>query len=165
MNKILDIEKIRQQLDEADIYEDYDGNKIQTIYIGDVRDMTPSGKVYMPFACSNLTPCERCKGKGYIKNKNGQKKKYEQTLRKLKSLQSTENEKLITKLLKQQWQWKPTKVCTECCGLGSLETRLDQDYWEQLQSELDEINAWHHLSDDDGCDVMVSREAIEYGDN
>ncbi len=170
MSKILDIDEIRQRLDEADIYEDYDGNKIQTVYIGDIRDMTPSGKVYTPFACSNVTPCERCKGTTQIKNKHYKKKKWTKIHNRLNKL--TRNaidiygfydnwpKTIIArrkKLKKQEVHWAQYLLCPECRGLGSLEARLDQDYLKQLQSELDEIDAWHHLSESDGCDILISR--------
>jgi len=43
---------------------DYDnpGQEIRRIYLGDYL-LTPSGKVYMPWATSNLEACPRCKGK------------------------------------------------------------------------------------------------------
>jgi hypothetical protein len=57
------------------------------------------------------------------------------------------------------------KTCPECDGLGSLEARLDRDWWKQLEIELDEINAWAHGSDGDGCDILISREATEVDDD
>lgn len=35
-----------------------------SIYIGSVFSIMPSGKFYMPWACSNVNLCSRCKGKG-----------------------------------------------------------------------------------------------------
>ena len=68
--RILDINKVKQLLDNEDIYEDDDGNKLQTIYLGSILNLTPSGKMYMPFACSNLNPCTKCNGEGVIRNKS-----------------------------------------------------------------------------------------------
>lgn len=168
--QILDINKVKQLLDNEDIYEDDDGNKLQTIYLGSILNLTPSGKMYMPFACSNLSPCTRCKGTGVIKNKHGKKKKHEKVMRKLGlAWQATEHAKLnmnvIRKLQKQRDWWDTTIQCPECNGEGSLEARLDQDWWEQLEIELNEINAWAHESNDDGCDILISREAIEVNDD
>jgi hypothetical protein len=159
MNKpLLDLEKLKSQFDKAETYEDYNGNKLKTIYLGDIRDITPSGKIYTPFAYSNLTICKCCKGDGSIKNKNAKIKKYASARKHFKTLIESEkrNYKKINKYRKQLEQWKPSKTCPECSGLGSIEARLDEDFWEELQSELDEINAWHHGSEGDGCDVMVS---------
>ena len=80
--RILDINKVKQLLDNEDIYEDDDGNKLQTIYLGSILNLTPSGKMYMPFACSNLNPCTKCNGEGVIRNKHGKRKKYENTRKK-----------------------------------------------------------------------------------
>ena len=47
---------------------DYDGNLIASLFVGTVFSLTPSGKYYMPFACSNVELCPRCKGTGQTKN-------------------------------------------------------------------------------------------------
>jgi hypothetical protein len=73
---LVDLVELQQQLDLAEIYEDEEGNKIQTIYLGSILDLTPSGKFYTPFAHSNVDGCPRCNGNGMIKNKHGKKKKY-----------------------------------------------------------------------------------------
>ena len=36
----------------------------RSICMGTVFTIMPSGKFYMPWACSNVEPCPRCKGKG-----------------------------------------------------------------------------------------------------
>lgn len=170
LKSLLDITKLLKQLDKAEVYEDEDGNKTQTVYLGDIRSITPSGKVYMPFACSNLTPCPRCNGTTQIENKHYKKKKWMKihNKRKVLFLNAINQcghfvhwpEKIhqkINKLLKQENHWTQWLICPECIGLGSLEARLDQDFWKQLGSELDTIEAWHHSSEGDGCQVMVSR--------
>ena len=43
-------------------YTDEDGAVL--CYVGTVFNMTPSGKYYLPWACSNVDPCTRCKGQG-----------------------------------------------------------------------------------------------------
>ena len=165
-NRILDINELKEQLDNADIYEDDEGNKLQTTYLGDIRSVTPSGKVYMPFACGNLEPCPRCSGTGEIKNKHGKRKKHEKILKKFRLIwKRIENVELVTKLQKQRDWWSPMSICPECDGIGSLEARLDEDWWNQLEIELDEIGAWSHISEYDGCDILISREAIEVNDD
>jgi hypothetical protein len=73
---------VKRRLDDADIYEDSDGNKLQTIYLGSILYLTPSGKLYTIFARSNLNPCTKCNGEGVIRNKHGKRKKYENTRKK-----------------------------------------------------------------------------------
>jgi|SRR5215469_5502415 len=60
------LKAIRFELSKEDWQEDIDnpGQEIRRLYLGDVFSLTPSGKMYMPFACSNLTPCATCKGSG-----------------------------------------------------------------------------------------------------
>lgn len=169
-NKILNIDRIIHDLIRADIYKDDDGNKLQTIYLGSILDITPSKKIYTIFARSNLNPCTKCNGEGVIRNKHGKRKKYENTRKKrtrlLRTYKKTQhNKNKEKKLWKQENQWKQTKTCPECDGLGSLEARLDRDWWKQLEIELNGINAWAHGSDGDGCDILISREAIEVNEN
>lgn len=44
--------------------EAWDGRPVYAVYIGTVFSVMPSGKYYMPWACSNIEKCNRCKGKG-----------------------------------------------------------------------------------------------------
>jgi hypothetical protein len=171
--QILDLVKLQQQLDSSEIYEDEDGNKTQTIYLGSILDLTHSGKVYYPFAHSNVDCCPRCKGEGTIKNKHGKKKKYEKLLKKKRELfqnlnaekdyfnRTEKQHKKLEKIVKQHEHWNPYILCNECYGLGSLEARLDQDWWKELEEELETINAYIDNSDD-GCDIMIS-SSVEDG--
>lgn len=170
MEPILNLDIIVKLLDEAEVYEDEDGNKIQTIYLGSVLQLTPSGKIYTTYANSNVNLCNRCKGTGEIKNKLRKKKKHEQA--NIKNQRETQKaldlygnysnwpektKERINKIRRRCQRTDPQLICPECHGLGSLEARLDQDWWEQLKEELDTIEAWSHNSDGDGCDVMISR--------
>jgi hypothetical protein len=174
---ILDLVKLLLQLDEAEIHEDNEGNKIQTIYLGDIRSITPSGKVYYPFAHSNVDPCPRCEGTGNLRNKHAKihnfrraNKKYHTTFQQWYKMYGApinrrkKQQQLKEKYINQMEQWEYQHICTECNGLGSLEARLDEDFWEQLQSELDTIGAWYHSSEGDGCNILVSRTAREQYD-
>lgn len=172
--KLLDIEKLKDQLDSAEVYEDENDDKLQTIYLGDIKSITPSGKIYTPWAHSNVDECPHCKGTEKIKNKHGQITKTTRMAKHVWELagawkrsywELTKNQQnKIDKIRKQIEHYTVYIPCPECGGLGSLEARLDQDFWEQLESELDEIKAWYHGSDGDGCDVMVSRAAREQHD-
>jgi hypothetical protein len=164
---ILNINAVKQELDNAEIYEDEDGNKIQTIYLGSILNLTPSGKFYTPFANSNVDHCQRCEGTGSIKNKHGQITKMRRITKYIRELTNEwetpyreltkHQQNKINKLRKMKEHYSIYVTCPECRGLGSLEARLDQDWWEQLESELDEIEAYSHGSEGDGCDVMISR--------
>ena len=169
---ILNLEVVKQELDDAEVYEDEDGNKLQTIYLGSILSLTPSGKFYTPWASSNVCKCQRCKGTGYIKNPRGRTKKYNSLRKQLMNLRDNMRRqgynypidwpsgayKKFDKIYKTSRKYEPSITCTECNGMMSLEARLDQDWWNRLEEELDTIEAWSHGSEGDGCDVMVSRQ-------
>lgn len=41
-----------------------DGERVESVFLGTVFDIMPSGKYYMPWASGNVALCPRCKGKG-----------------------------------------------------------------------------------------------------
>jgi hypothetical protein len=47
--------------------EDVEGNKVESIFLGTVFALTPSGKYYTPWANGNVDACPRCKGEGIYK--------------------------------------------------------------------------------------------------
>lgn len=59
---------IRAELDRED-WEDDDenpGTQVRRTFLGSTFTLTPSGKFYVPFACSNLDACPTCKGTGRV---------------------------------------------------------------------------------------------------
>lgn len=59
---------IRAELDRATWEHDIGnpGTECRRVWLGTVSGLTPSGKYYQPFACSNVEPCPRCEGKGTL---------------------------------------------------------------------------------------------------
>jgi hypothetical protein len=59
---------IRAELDRSDWEDDFEnpGSQVRQTYLGTVFNLTPSGKYYLPFACSNVSPCESCHGTGHV---------------------------------------------------------------------------------------------------
>ena len=171
--QILNIDKVKKELDNAEINEDpeNEGQFLQTIYLGSILSLTPSGKIYTPWANSNVDLCTRCKGKGNIKNKHKSIKKVDAIDRKIRRVANDwvkpyatltkRQQQLIDKLREIREHYDEWKTCPECYGLGSLEARLDEDWWKQLESELEPIDAWYHGSEGDGCDIMISRVAAD----
>ena len=53
-----------KNIDTWETGEDWEGNKIKSYFLGTVFCLYPSGKYYMPFACSNVELCPKCKGEG-----------------------------------------------------------------------------------------------------
>ena len=166
---ILNIDEIEKELNKAEPYEDIEnpGDFLQTIYLGSILSLTPSGKIYTPFANSNMDLCTRCNGEGKIKNKHKSIKKVDAIDRKIFQVArgwikpyatlTKRQQQLIDKLRKIREHYDEWKTCPECYGMGSSEARLDEDWWKQLESELDQIDAWYHGSEGDGCDILISR--------
>ena len=65
--EIFDLKVIQARLNGEEPEFDEE-NEIWTkhIYIGSVMSLLPSGKYYMPFACSNVEICEVCKRAQYV---------------------------------------------------------------------------------------------------
>jgi len=64
-----DLEAIREELDKESWEPGDHGDEntqVRRVYLGTVMALMPSGKFYMPFACSNLNGCESCKGTGTL---------------------------------------------------------------------------------------------------
>jgi hypothetical protein len=58
------LQAIRTELNRADWEDDAEepGLQVRRLYLGSVLSLTPSGKFYTPFACSNVDACKTCKG-------------------------------------------------------------------------------------------------------
>lgn len=65
--EIFDLKVIQTQLNGEEPEFDEENNMwTKHIYIGSVMSLLPSGKYYMPFACSNVEICEVCKQAGHV---------------------------------------------------------------------------------------------------
>jgi hypothetical protein len=51
--------------------------------------------------------------------------------------------------------YEETRRCWRCDGIGSAEAKDDSDFWEDLESELDTIGAWHESGEGAPCDVFI----------
>ncbi len=64
------IESAMKCIENEEPYKDIDGNTLKSVFIGTCFNIMPSGKYYMPYACSNVEKCSKCDGKGEITNSN-----------------------------------------------------------------------------------------------
>jgi hypothetical protein len=154
--KLLIEDVILNRFREAETIEDDDGNKIKEIYLMNTLDC-PSHKFYTPFAHSNVGQCKCCKGTGEIRNKHAKKKKFEYLKKKFMRMWTTSDDdpSKVIKIRKQANHWEPMISCPECHGIGSLEARLDEDFWNQIDDDLSEIGAWRTSSEGNVLDVMA----------
>ena len=72
------IESALKKIESEESYKDMNGNILKSVFIGTCFNIMPSGKYYMPFACSNVKMCLKCKGKGIIINPNADSALYEE---------------------------------------------------------------------------------------
>jgi hypothetical protein len=65
----IDWEVVATKMAEADLEVREDGEGAERrVYLGTVFNWLPSGKYYLPFACSNVEPCPTCQGEGDLPN-------------------------------------------------------------------------------------------------
>jgi len=63
-----DLKEIKKELEQQEAFFDEDNDQMTKIlYLGDIRSMTPSGRYYLPFACSNVTEDEAILDEQYWK--------------------------------------------------------------------------------------------------
>ena len=123
----------------------------------------PSGKYYMPFACSNVDPCPHCKGDGSVKNLNCDTAKYEVALEnvrraRFKAMQDfgaycngewpEGTQAYITVLQIHADGLNPVHTCPFCNGTGSEEAYLDSLWIEALEQVAEENGGWMEFNDD-----------------
>ncbi len=153
----------------AEEWEDNDDDmQVRRVFIGTVFDLLPSGKYYQPFACSNVSLCPFCCGKGTIPGHSSarirkrNKKRYERMLKlgvKLGREYAISHAK-VRNAAHNKWQ----KTCSICGGLGSKEAYQDECWYEQAKKELESIDCFLESGEGDPCDLFVA-ECRENSDN
>lgn len=154
-----------------------DGDGVQrTVFLGSL--INPSGKYYLPFACSNLNPCPQCGGSGKIKRAKARLIKklsnaidqHRAKYRERKSfwrLPGLERARLCrissTDLFVERARLRLETLnaqCERCGGCGSHEAHDDEVFWEMLEKEA-EAHGYSIMSGEgDPCDTFV----VEYRD-
>lgn len=137
--------------------------------LGSVFALTPSGKFYAPFACSNVMGCKRCKGTGTVTNRRADAAKYARMdaaiTEYLHHLWATEgmavnwsspSAYLISMAREERDQYRATLTCTWCDGTGSHEAAKDADWHAALERVAKQFGLFVGGPDGaDGCDVFV----------
>jgi hypothetical protein len=172
----IDWEDIKQEMKSAEWQESFDDpDRLEKhVFLGTVFALYPSGKYYMPFACSNLEPCETCNGNGTITNENSDPEK-------LVALYTIERqlckfvldnygphfdgkwpkklEKALRLLREELANAEPKITCPTCEGVGSEEAYLDECYREQLEQEAEEHGFYICSGEGDPCDIFAGVSA------
>jgi hypothetical protein len=165
----LNLQVIRDQLNFSDWEEDpmNPGTETRQVFLGSVFGLTPSGKYYLPFACSNVEECPQCHGKGSLRGHRRQRiiKKAIKRLESLRQAADKRGQGYRDKLVKRHAFLRQSRVaygysCEFCGGLGSREAYLDQIWNEKAEAELESIGASLASGEGDPCDLF----AAEYRD-
>lgn len=156
---------------------DGSSDPVRCIYIGTVFNLTPSGKYYMPWACSNVEPCQKCKGSGTIDTPVSKRLPVEQLAsfnrealaldRRIRDATirfyghwhkgdwPLELETLLAETSNIVSLTSKKTECNHCEGIGSREAYLDTAWYEELEKELAEIGAFYFHGEGDPCDILV----------
>jgi hypothetical protein len=164
----IDWDRVRKDLDR----EEWQWNECndqfeRSIFIGSVFSLMPSGKYYMPWACSNLAPCPQCKGRAKVETVNKRLlKKWKKAAIRTRNLASKFNlAGNLAKLEKHGWFRyyrnartlldRYEKTCLHCNGIGSREAYLDELYSDKLNAEADKSKLYVTSGEGDPCDIFV----------
>ncbi len=117
-------------------------------FLGSVFSLTPSGKFYAPFACSNVAGCKKCRGTGSVKRRAGNAEALAEAQSRLDAIdiraivdahggytswpESVRAEVDAARAVVESA--KTTRQCEWCSGLGSHEAAQDEDWWAALET-------------------------------
>jgi DnaJ-class molecular chaperone len=160
------LKKVREEfnwpqiVEEAKDQEVYEGGHCW-VYLGSVFSLTPSGKYYQPWACSNLDECPRCKGTGHTKNPKDCSRCNGSGSIVLEGFISPDYLKETGHKVGDRvdcWSCKGSKVeyptCSWCGGCGSQEAHHDEIYMEALEQVADEYGGYIAAGEGDPCDLF-----------
>jgi len=156
-------------------YHEYKGDKIEgeepigQCFLGTVFNLTPSGKYYMPFACSNVDLCPVCQGEGELPNKHYSKaffeifwkakrkyteKQYQKYGKEWKDIPKEKRDFISDLVEKGNNEISPIN-CPGCEGLGSREAMKDEIYREVLEEIAEKHGMFITNGEGDPCDILA----------
>jgi hypothetical protein len=158
--------------DDEGIFSEHERWEERRLYLGSILGLTPSGKMYTPFAASNVDPCPKCEGEGDIQNPDGHPAR-EHAMDTVDHVfrifaihffgyateWPSEVEEISAALNRVKEKWSPRIDCPDCGGMGSAEAYLDEIWNETIQEEADRRNAY--IDYRDGDIFLVRQREIE----
>ena len=165
----IDIEDVRADLETEEWCEDYDvgdGREVRRTYLGSWQGLSPSGKTYMPWACSNVDECPVCFGSCTVANplKRRLRKKYRNKADRLRRrllryhgyyVERRWPARLSARLSRWDEFGRERLTCVRCEGMGSAEAHDDEVFTEMLDTLL-ENEADLYIEHIDG-DIFVTQ--------
>lgn len=138
-------------LDYENDYEGADPGEHRVVVMLGSYAISPSGKVYMPWAHSNLTPCPACKGIGRRKPRNEIERIHVAENARLDAGEDGEEPVRWTGTMTEQWStyidrrntvvevWADgTLTCNECRGCQYAEAEADSVWNAEMERIADE---------------------------
>lgn len=188
-DNIFFLEEIRADLDreEWETVDDSGGEiQVRRSYLGSIFSLTPSGKYYLPFACSNVAGCDCCRGSGQVIARRYKRRvqkrhasRHARIMRRwearygsptgiygrpLTAHEATARAWILSQptAFRQMYRgaFSPGSTCTACGGCGSREAHLDEVWREQAEAELESIGCSLENGEGDASDLF----AVEYRD-
>ena len=144
----IDIPYVRRELESSDDWHEEDGSLRRSCYLGSWLSLSPSGKIYAPWANSNVDACPVCSGSGgvRVKRKRRLQTKYKNKAAKLRTyllkyhgywIGGTWPQHLVDRL--HRWDTFARRVndCPRCGGIGAAEAHDDELFTEALESFME----------------------------
>lgn len=171
----IDIEGVRSDLETWDWEVDNeagDGREVRRSYLGSWLSMSPSGKIYAPWANSNVAGCPVCNGSGDVPNplKHRLRVKYRNKVERLRKrllryhgfyCGGTWPSHLSARLRRWDDLGRENFTCPRCGGLGSAEAHDDELFTETLEEFLEHEGDLYIEHCDGDIFVTQYREAQE----
>lgn len=155
------------------LYRDEDGELVASLFLGTVFGLTPSGKYYLPFACSNVEPCPRCNGSGEVPNPKSNPTVYavldsaateihrmrlmmyvDEGMREDECDRQAASD-LYCAINKAKETVKKTITCPKCDGVGSYEAYLDELWQAKADAAGERHGFWIENGEGDPCDIFA----------
>jgi Zn ribbon nucleic-acid-binding protein len=168
----LDWTKIKALLEAAEPEPlDEDPDQVQrTVYLGSILNLSPSGKVYYPFASSNVTRCPFCHGNGNVDNPFMDKALYQRAKEERAALLAANavdgkgfmdwplESKVKANELDRISSWAEDTIgCPHCHSVGAREAYEDEEYRNHIEGKAEELGAFITGSEGDGCDILIAK--------
>jgi|TARA_Y100000034_G_scaffold133551_1_gene199327 hypothetical protein len=154
----IDWDYVRNELNGMDWYESDGGyDEERQVYLGTCFSLMPSGKYYMPFACSNVEPCPVCEGNGSYGEMTCKicRGEGERGIHPDDDISKFELIHKGQKCMGCDGTGKTTISCDYCESIGSREAYLDSIVQEKLETEAEEYGLFITSGEGDPCDIFA----------
>ncbi len=156
------------QTESWEVDEHDDTQEIRRVWLGSRMGLSPSGKMYMPWATSNLNPCPACDGTGEV-TLSLPTRRMKKARRRLDAL-DVKGARIMRQCRTAGNAWTGIRrfnmnyantlretleplatgkrQCLRCDGCGSHEARDDERFWELVEKEADSHDVFIDSNED-----------------